>query len=68
VARERFPGWTVAVLVPDARAARAAALPFTERLRTVNGGIPVHVLVAPVRSSNGPHRHRRRAGDRRAAD
>jgi putative N6-adenine-specific DNA methylase len=68
VARERFGGWTVAVLVADGRAARAAGLPFTERLRTVNGGIPVQLLVAPVRSSNGPHRHRRRAGDRRLAD
>ncbi|HVM66113.1 MAG TPA: hypothetical protein VMU14_14700 [Acidimicrobiales bacterium] len=68
VARARFGGWTVAVLVPDPRAARAAGLPFTERLRTVNGGIPVHLLVAPVRSSNGPLRHRRRAGDRSAAD
>jgi putative N6-adenine-specific DNA methylase len=68
VARARFAGWTVALLVADAQAARAAGLPFTERLRTVNGGIPVHLLVAPVRSSNGPHRHRRRAGDGRAAD
>jgi 23S rRNA G2445 N2-methylase RlmL len=67
VARERFEGWTVALLVADARAARAAGLPFTERLRTVNGGIPAHVLVAPVRSSHGPHRHRRREGDRGAA-
>jgi putative N6-adenine-specific DNA methylase len=68
ITRQRFAGWTVAVLVADARAARAAGLPFAERLRTVNGGIPVHLLVAPVRSSNGPHRHRRRAGDRRVAD
>ncbi|HZQ57847.1 MAG TPA: hypothetical protein VFA84_07425 [Acidimicrobiales bacterium] len=68
VARARFAGWTVAVLVADERAARAAGLPFTARLRTVNGGIPVHLLVAPVRSANGPHRHRRRAGDGRPAD
>jgi len=67
VARERFQGWTVALLVADAGAARAAGLPFTERVRTVNGGIPAHVLVAPVRSSHGPHRHRRREGDRGAA-
>ena len=68
VARARFAGWTAAVLVADARAARAAQLPFTARLRTVNGGIPVHLLVAPVRSANGPHRHRRGAGDGRPAD
>ena len=68
VARERFDGWTVALLVADARAARAAGLPFTERLRTVNGGIPAHVLVAPVRSRDGPHRHRGREGHRGPAD
>jgi putative N6-adenine-specific DNA methylase len=68
VARDRFDGWTVALLVADARAARAAGLPFTERLRTVNGGIPAHVLVAPIRSRDGPHRHRGREGHRGPAD
>jgi putative N6-adenine-specific DNA methylase len=68
VARERFDGWTVAVLVADDHAARAARLPFTCRLRTVNGGIPVRLLVAPVRSADGPHRHRGRAGDGRPPD
>ena len=67
VLRERFGGWTVALLVADPGAARAANLPLTTRLRTVNGGIPVHLLVGgvPVRSTHGPHDHRRRAGDRR---
>jgi len=67
VLRERFGGWTVALLVADPGVARAANLPLTTRLRTVNGGIPVHLLVGgvPVRSAHGPHDHRRRAGDRR---
>jgi putative N6-adenine-specific DNA methylase len=66
VLRERFGGWTVALLVADPSVARAANLPLTTRLRTVNGGIPVHLLVGgvPVRSTHGPHDHRRRAGDR----
>jgi len=70
VARRRFGGWTVALLVADPRAARASGLALEERLRTVNGGIPVHLLVGavPVRSGHGPHDHRRRAGDRRAPD
>ena len=66
VARRRFEGWTVALLVADAGAARATELPLHPRLHTVNGGIPVHLLVGrvPVRSAHA-HGHRRRAGDRR---
>jgi len=66
VVRRRFGGWTVALLVADAGAARATALPLHPRLHTVNGGIPVHLLVGrvPVRSAHA-HGHRRRAGDRR---
>jgi putative N6-adenine-specific DNA methylase len=66
VARQRFAGWAVALLVADAGAARATALPLRPRLHTVNGGIPVHLLVGrvPVRSAHA-HGHRHRAGDRR---
>lgn len=46
VARERFGGWTVAVLAADPRLAGHARLPFRTVLRTRNGGIPVEVLVA----------------------
>ena len=69
VARDRFAGWTVALLVADPGAARATGLPLQTRLRTVNGGIPVHLLVGPVpvRSAHGPHDHRRRSGDGRPA-
>ena len=68
VARHRFEGWTVALLVADVGAARASGLPLHPQLRTVNGGIPVHLLVGrvPVRSAYA-HGHRRRAGDRRPA-
>jgi len=70
VARRRFGGWTMALLVADPRAARATGLALEERLRTVNGGIPVHLLVGavPVLSGHGPHDHRRRAGDRGSPD
>jgi putative N6-adenine-specific DNA methylase len=66
VARRGFEGWAVAMLVADAGAARAAELPLRPCLHTVNGGIPVHLLVGrvPVRSAHA-HGHRHRAGDRR---
>ncbi len=68
VARDRFGGWGVALLVADTAVARATGLPLRPGLRTVSGGIPVHLLVGrvPVRSGHA-HPHRRRAGDRRPA-
>jgi putative N6-adenine-specific DNA methylase len=47
-ARERLPGWTVALLVAEPRLAAATALPLQELLVTRNGGIPVRMVAAPV--------------------
>jgi putative N6-adenine-specific DNA methylase len=46
VARTRFGGWTIALLVADPRLAGHTGLDTDERLRTENGGIPVRLLVA----------------------
>lgn len=46
LARERFTGWTVALLAADRRLAGHSGLPLRPVLRTDNGGIPVEVLVA----------------------
>jgi putative N6-adenine-specific DNA methylase len=51
VVRRRLRGWTVALLVDDVRMSGHAGLRLTERLRTVNGGIPVRLMVGRV----GPH-------------
>jgi putative N6-adenine-specific DNA methylase len=48
IARQRLPGWTVALLSADPRAAAAAQLPFEERLATRNGGLDVRLLAAHV--------------------
>jgi putative N6-adenine-specific DNA methylase len=48
VLRARFPGWTVAVLAADERLGGQLRLDLAERLRTVNGGIPVRLLVGAV--------------------
>jgi putative N6-adenine-specific DNA methylase len=48
VARERLPGWTVALLVAEPRLAAATRLPLQELLVTRNGGIPVRMVAAPV--------------------
>jgi putative N6-adenine-specific DNA methylase len=47
MARERLPGWTVALLSPEERLEAQVGLDFHEALRTRNGGIPVRVVVAP---------------------
>lgn len=46
VARERLPGWTVALLSPEERLEGQVGLEFREVLRTRNGGIPVRVVVS----------------------
>lgn len=48
VARERFPGWTLAVLSADDRLAAQLRLPLDELLRTSNGGIPVRMVGARI--------------------
>lgn len=46
VARERCPGWQVALLSADPALDAQTKLRFTERLRTSNGGIPVRLVTA----------------------
>ncbi len=45
VARERFPGWPVAILAADDGLERFTGIDFEELVRTRNGGIPVRLLV-----------------------
>ena len=47
-AREHFAGWTLAMMGADRRLEGQVALPFAERVRTANGGLPVRMIVAPV--------------------
>jgi putative N6-adenine-specific DNA methylase len=49
VARERCRGWTVALLSADRKLEGQVGLPFAERFRTSNGGIPVRLVTATVR-------------------
>ena len=48
VARERCPGWQLALLSANPRLDAQLQLSFEERLRTRNGGIPVRLLLAEV--------------------
>jgi putative N6-adenine-specific DNA methylase len=48
VARERLPGWTVALLSADARLEAQLRVPLEERVRTSNGGIPVRIVAGRV--------------------
>ena len=45
VARERLPGWTVALLSADRRLEGQVGIRFEEVVATRNGGIPVRVVV-----------------------
>jgi putative N6-adenine-specific DNA methylase len=45
-ARERLPGWTVALLAAEPRLEAATGLPLEELLVTRNGGIPVRMVAA----------------------
>lgn len=44
LARGPFTGWSVALLSADRALDAQVGLPFTERFRTSNGGIPVHLI------------------------
>ncbi|HET8656985.1 MAG TPA: THUMP domain-containing protein [Longimicrobiaceae bacterium] len=45
LARDRLPGWSLALLSADRRLEGQVGLPFHEVLRTRNGGIPVRLVV-----------------------
>jgi putative N6-adenine-specific DNA methylase len=45
LARERFAGWTVALLSADSRLESQLQMPLEEKWRSSNGGIPVHLVV-----------------------
>ncbi len=47
-ARARAPGWTLALLSADRKLEGQVGLPFDERFRTSNGGIPVRLVTAQV--------------------
>lgn len=51
VARDKLPGWTVALLSAERSLEFQVKLRFTEALRTRNGGIPVRVVVGQVPAS-----------------
>jgi hypothetical protein len=46
--RRQRPGWDVALLSADRPLERQTQLPFEERFRTRNGGIPVRLVVAQM--------------------
>ncbi len=48
VLRERAPGWTVALLSPDAALDRQLKIPLRVAATTSNGGIPVRVMIGAV--------------------
>jgi putative N6-adenine-specific DNA methylase len=48
VLRGKCPGWRVALLSANPRLERELRLPLEERLRTRNGGIPVHLMASRV--------------------
>jgi putative N6-adenine-specific DNA methylase len=48
VARARCPGWRVGLLSANRALDAQTRLPFEERFRTSNGGIPVRLMVAEV--------------------
>lgn len=62
LARNRLPGWTIALLSADRRLEAQARLPFDDRLRTRNGGIPVRLVVATSPPANAPDRRHDSAG------
>jgi putative N6-adenine-specific DNA methylase len=49
VMQAKCPGWTIAMYSADARLQKATRLEFRPVLRTVNGGIPVRVVVGSAR-------------------
>jgi putative N6-adenine-specific DNA methylase len=63
---ERFVGWTVGILAADRRLANHTGLSLSEVLGTDNGGIPVQLLLGPLRSGPDGRLDRRAVGQRRA--
>src|SRR5690606_27758311 len=53
-ARSRLAGWSVAMLAPDLALPRHTGLSWEERLRTVNGGVPVRLLTTRVSHAAAP--------------
>ena len=53
MARDRLPGWGIALLSADRRLEGQVGVRFGERLATRNGGVPVRVVVgrAPLRTA-----------------
>lgn len=51
VARARLDGWTLALLTADRQLERQLQVELHERFRTSNGGIPVHLVVGTVDST-----------------
>ncbi len=47
-ARQRAPGWTLALLSAEARLDAQVDVPFADAFQTRNGGIPVHLAVGTV--------------------
>ena len=54
VARERCDGWRLGLLSADRALEDQVGLGFEERLKTSNGGIPVRLVVATVRTRSRP--------------
>jgi putative N6-adenine-specific DNA methylase len=50
VARTRFPGWSIGLLLADRRLAAQVAVPFEERLRSSNGALPVRLVTGELRA------------------
>ena len=47
-ARQKCPGWTLALLSADRKLEGHVGLPFSESFRTSNGGIPVRLVTAAI--------------------
>lgn len=47
VLRERLPGYGVVLASSERRLSAATGLPLQSRARTSNGGLPIHLMVAP---------------------
>jgi 23S rRNA G2445 N2-methylase RlmL len=58
VAREKRPGWTLALLSADRKLERQLHLDLYERFRTRNGGIPVRLVTAAIQPATIPTRLR----------
>lgn len=56
VLRRQRPGWTVALLSANRALEPHVKLPFEEKFRTRNGGIPVHLVTATVGEPRGVSR------------